>query len=59
MYMKDLFIAEATIQKQHVNVKGICQNTILGSFVDYRKKRSYNRVIDLHWTVKHFALKYI
>jgi len=42
-------------------MKGICQDTtpILGSFVDYRKKRSYNRVIDLHWASKHIALKYI
>jgi len=58
MYMKDLFIAEATIQKQHVNERHL-RDTILGSFVDYRKKRSYNRVIDLHWALKHFALKYI
>jgi len=40
-------------------MKGICQDTILGSFVDYRKKRSYNPLIDLHWALKHFALKYI
>ena len=42
-------------------MKGICQDTtpILGSFVDYRKKRSYARVIDLHLALKHFALKYI
>jgi len=34
------------------------QNTtpILGSFVDYHKKRSYNRMIDLHWALKHIAL---
>jgi len=58
MYMKDLFMAEATIQKQHVR---ICQDTtpILGSFADYRKKRSYNRMIDLHWASKHIALKYV
>jgi len=39
-------------------MKGICQGTtpILGSFVDYRKKRSYNRMIDLHWALKHIAL---
>jgi len=30
-------------------MKGIWQDTILGSFVDYRKKRSHNCVIDLHW----------
>ena len=42
-------------------MKGISQDTtpILGSFVDYRKKRSHNRMIDLHWAVKHIALKYI
>jgi len=42
-------------------MKGICQNTTtnLGSFADYRKKRSYNRMIDLHWALKHIALKYI
>jgi len=40
-------------------MKDICQDTILGSFVDYRKKRSYNRVMDSHWALKHFALKYI
>jgi len=42
-------------------MKGICQNTtpILGSFADSREKRSYNRVIDLHWALKYFALKYI
>jgi len=40
-------------------MKDICQaqDTILGSFVDYRKKRSYNRVIDLHWAFNHFAPK--
>jgi len=39
MSTKDLFIAEATIKKQHVK-KGICQDTtpILGSFAGYRKK---------------------
>jgi len=42
-------------------MKGICQDTtpILGSFVDYRKKRSYNRVMDLHRALKHIALKYV
>jgi len=42
-------------------MKGICQDTapISGSFVDYRKQRSYNRVMGLHWALKHFALKYI
>jgi len=42
-------------------MKGICQDTtpILGRFVDYRKKRSYNRMIDLHWALKHISLKYI
>jgi len=39
---------------------GICQDTIpiLGSFTDYSKKRSYNRMTDLHWALKHIALKY-
>jgi len=39
MYTKDVFIAEATIQKQHVK-KGICQNTtpVLGSFAGDRKE---------------------
>ena len=38
MHTKDVFIAEATIQKQHVN-EGICQGTtpILGSFAGYRE----------------------
>jgi len=60
MYIKDLFIAEATIQN-NTWMKGICYDTtpILGSFADYRKKRSYNRMIDLHWAFKHIALKYI
>jgi len=40
-------------------MKGICQDFILGGFVEYRKKQSYNRVIDLHWALKHFSLKYI
>ena len=42
-------------------MKRICQDTtpILGSFVDYCKKRSYNRIIDLHRALKHIALKYI
>jgi len=42
-------------------MKGICQDTtpILGSLADYRKKRSYNRMIDFHWALKHIALKYI
>jgi len=42
-------------------MKGICQDTtpILGSFVHYSKKRSYNRMIDLHCALKHIALKYI
>ena len=39
MYTKDLFIAEATIKKQHVK-EGICQNTtpVLGTFAGFRKK---------------------
>jgi len=47
--------------KNNTRMKGICQDTtpILGSFADYRKKRSYNRMIDLHWVLKHIALKYI
>ena len=42
-------------------MKGICQDTtpILGSLADYRKKRSYNRMIDFHWALKNIALKYI
>jgi len=42
-------------------MKGICQGTTptLGSFADYRKKRSYNCIMDLHWALKHIALKYI
>jgi len=42
-------------------MKRICQYTtpILGSFVDCRKNRSYNRMIDLHWALEHTALKYI
>jgi len=42
-------------------MKGICQHTtpIVGSFADYRKKRSHNRMIDSHWAVKHIALKHI
>jgi len=42
-------------------MKGICQDTtpIVGCFVDYRKKRSYNSTIDLHWALKQIALKYI
>jgi len=44
--------------KNNAWMKGICQDTtpILGSFADYRKKRSYNRMIDLHWALKHIAL---
>ena len=40
-------------------MKGICRNTIpiLGSFAGYRKK--LNRMIDLHWVLKHISLKYI
>jgi len=38
-------------------MKGICQGTILGSFVDYRKKRSYNRVIDFTLDLKAFSPK--
>jgi len=42
-------------------MKRFCQDTtpILGSFADYRKKRSYNRMIGLHCALKHIALKYI
>jgi len=42
-------------------MKGIYQDTtpISGSCVDYRKKRSYKRMIDLHWALKHIVLKYI
>jgi len=42
-------------------MKGIFQGTtpILGGFADYRKKRSYNRMIDLYCALKHIALKYI
>jgi len=59
MYMKDLFIAKAAIQKQHVNERHLPGHyPILGSFADYRKKRSYNCMMDLHWTLKHVALKY-
>jgi len=40
-------------------MKCICQDTIpiLGSFVDYCKKRSYILMIDLHWALKHIAPK--
>jgi len=57
----DLFIAEATIQKQHTNETHlpVHYTPILGSFVDYRKKRSHNRMIDLHWALKHIAPKCI
>jgi len=50
MYLKDLFVSEATIQKQ-TWMKGIFQDTtpILGSSVGYREKRSYNRMIESHW----------
>jgi len=57
MYMKDLLLKRQS--KNNTWMKGIYQDTISGSFVDYRKKRSYNRVIDLHWALKHFSLKYI
>jgi len=42
-------------------MKGIFQDTthILGSFADYRKKRSFYRMIDSHWVLQHFALKCI
>jgi len=42
-------------------MKGICQDTtpILGRFADCRKKRSYNRMIHLHWALQHIALKCI
>jgi len=60
MYTKDLFIAEVSIQKQHVNQKHLPGHySHLCSFVDYLKKRSYNRTIDLHWALKQIALKYI
>ena len=54
LYMKDLFIAEATIAEGD-----IAEAPILGSFADCCKKWSYNRMIDLHWALKHIALKYI
>ena len=57
MYMKNLFIAEATIKKQHVNERHFQDTTpILGSFTDYPKKRSFNRMIDSHWALQHIAL---
>ena len=60
MHMKDLFIAEATIKKQHVNERHLPDTIpILVSIPDYCKKRSYNRMIDLHWALKHIALKCI
>jgi len=42
-------------------MKGICQDTTptLGSFAGYRKQLSHNRIRDLHWVLKHIALKYI
>jgi len=42
-------------------MKGICRDTtpILGSFSHFRNKRSYNRMMDLHWALMHIALKYI
>ena len=42
-------------------MKGICQDTtlILGTFVDHRRKRSYNRMVDSHWALKYIALKCI
>ena len=45
--------------KNNTWMKRICQNTtpISGSFADYRKKWSYSRMIDLHWALKHIALK--
>jgi len=59
--MKELFIAEAIIQKQHVK-KGICQDTTpvsVKALLAIVKKRSHNRMIDLHWALKHVALNYI
>jgi len=38
-------------------MKDICQDTILGRFVDYRKKRSYNRVIETHYGPKAYCPK--
>jgi len=47
--------------KNNTWMKSVCQDTtlILGSFADYRKKRSYNRMIDLHWAFKPYCPKYI
>jgi len=42
-------------------MKSICQDTtpILGSSASYREKPSHYRMVDSHWALKHFALKYI
>ena len=42
-------------------MKRICQDStpILGSSAGYGEKRYHNRMIDSHWTLKHFSLKYI
>jgi len=61
MYLKNLFIAEATIQKQHVNERHLPgpYSHFWYSFVDYREKQSHNRLIDSHWVLKHIAVKFI
>jgi len=42
-------------------MKGIRQDTTptLGSCAGYRKKLSHYHIRDLHWVLKHIALKYI
>jgi len=57
MYMKDLFIAEATIQKQNVNERHLLGHySHLDCSTGYREKRSHNRMIDSRWALKQ-ALK--
>ena len=59
-YMKNLFIAEATIQKQNVNERHLPRHySILVSSAGCREKQSHNRMIDSHWALEHIALKYV
>jgi len=52
---KDVFIAEAAIQKQHVNKRYFPGHySHFSSFAGYLEKQSHNRMTDSHWALSIF-----
>jgi len=60
MYMKNVFIAEATIQNRNVNERYFLgQYSHLDSSAGIVKKDLIIPMIGSHWALQHIALKYI